>query len=193
MSWLEERVSRRSVAPLLALPEALRGAQISKLPSGGIQDVVTEYLKDFWNQASQGIAPVFIGRARQGKTFAAACIAREANRQGFVEVEWMNGPFDSLALDMQKYTIETTRRVKRLSVVDLLVIDDFFEVRSTYGTELLISLASERFANLRPTIWTGNLVLQQEDAAWSEVAQRFGVGFSRRLRDGGKNYTLVIT
>ena len=190
--WLVERVQRRFGAPALALPARFADARLSRVRNDDVRACATEYLDAFWEKASQGLAPVLVGRAAEWKSYAAAAIARVVNLQGRVDVEWFNAPHDALVMDMAKFDARHSQRLERLVGADLLVVDDFWEVGgSGFGRDLLVAVAAERFAQRRPVLWTANVTMA-EGEEWKEIAHRYGVSFARRLKHGGAGFTVIL-
>lgn len=185
MTWLDTERTRNPHPIPVVIPERFVGAQISGIPDKTLRATSKKFLQDFYNVAAQGIAPVFLGATGQYKTFAAAAIANLTSP--VAETYWVNCPEDIGRLSLARFTPETVRTIDRWSTVPFLIMDDFAINPKGFGAEVLQIIASARFAATRPTLWTGNV-----SPDWDQITAAYGAMFSRRLRDGGRGYTVEI-
>ena len=192
MGWIEDYKATVRDVPPLVMPPRFAEACVSDIPKGDIHDVAQDYCRRFYELAPVGRAPVFFGRSREFKSFAAAAIAREVHRAHF-EVAWCSCATDVLRVEMDKWSPASRGYMRKLSEVPFLVMDDFWEIGGDgFGRALLVAVAAARYDALKPTIWTANLDVP-EGKEWSSLATRYGVSFARRLKDGGREMTVVVT
>lgn len=180
----------------LELPLRYRDVTINQLHAGPLRSVVVDYLRSVKSFVRDGLAPVFIGRARTGKTTAAALVARELDACHQLSVAWVNAPTWAGQFDRRRFEETTELQVRQWAAVDFLVMDDFSEVQpgSVMGG-VIRQLLAARFDAQRPTLWTGNILLGPGDPAqelYAEVSKRWSASFARRLQDGGERLTVVV-
>lgn len=189
MLWLE-RAKQLPSAPEITLPARFEAAQFSALPDGELKTCVQDYLHNFPTVAVEGIGCLFIGRARRYKTYAAAVIARHTNHYLHVAVEFVQCPVFVGVLDRERFAPQTAAWIERLKTVDVLVMDDFAQVpERTIAATTMMELAEYRFANLCPTIWTGNV---DGDNVLSVLADKYSPGFARRVHDASDGFRVRV-
>lgn len=179
----------------LELPERFRGAKPSEIRNDRVQSGVRRYCRDFDTLAVQGLAPAFFGRSASWKTYGACCIARWAYHRAGVEVDFVDCAATFSALELRRYDPHTAARLERLRTVPLLILDDFLLVReNTWSAEQLIALVSFRFADLLPTIYTGNLRVGDDEEGkrgWRLLHDRYAPSLARRILHGSKDLLIV--
>lgn len=184
-SWLDTVRAQQPMPRLVDLPPRYAGARFSACPEGPVKDAIARYVRDFETHAAAGIAPVFLGRARQYKSFGAALLAQHA---------WLQG-LDTAWLAARRLATEDFDAVRdllqRLERVPFVVVDDFHVLRTAHQRQALEALLSARFDALRPTVFTGNVPIQPKDY-WAPLDTEWGPTFTRRLRDGGRGFIVFI-
>jgi DNA replication protein DnaC len=172
--------------PPLVLPERFANATPTELPEA-LRYWVRLYLTHFWERADQGIAPAFLGKARQWKTYAAAVIARWVHYNR-VDTEWVECGPEFTRLDSLFFEEEGRRQIDHLSTVPFLVLDDFTQVPAgTRAAQLMAAVAQARFSAALPTLWTGNRALPNNDA-YLALVKDYGACLTRRILDGSQGY-----
>lgn len=191
MGWMEDYRARTRNAPPASIPDRFAAAHVGGIPNATLAQVVMDYCKGFHAYAADGRAPVFFGRSREYKSYSAAVIVKEVARAGFATL-WCPCARDILRLEMDKWSESSRLYVRKLQEVPFLVMDDFWEVGGDgFGRNVLVSVAGARYDAQKPTLWTANLSVESGDE-WVGVVQRYGASFARRLRDGGREFTVVI-
>jgi len=193
MSWLQTAKDLVPCPRPLVLPERFKQAKLSDLPEGTLKDTAQDYLKQFLVKAEQGIAPLFIGRARTWKTYAASVIANAVRYEAGLEVGFVECPVELNALERVRFTTGTDQRIAEYQSVPFLVLDDFAEVRQgTYGEQVLLEIVSARHARMKPTLFTGNIQLATGSNQFAPLVARFGPMFARRVADGSEGFRVAI-
>lgn len=193
MSWLDDEITVGLSE--LDLPLRFEAADLSGIPKdSAIKQCTMAYLTKFWDVAPQGIGCLFLGRARQYKTYASAAIARRIHRAGITSLFVQCGVHIA-HLDRNRFSNATTRTIQYWNTVPFLVMDDFTQVpEKTFGASVLLEVAESRFSNQRPTLWTGNV--GPVGGEWNDVvevmARMYGAGFSRRVYDGTEGFRVRI-
>jgi len=191
-TWLDEVVATNPVPPALVLPLRYATAEFEALPEGAVRDVTRRYLLEFYDAAPAGHAPLFLGAAREWKTYAAAVIARAAAAVG-VETVFVSVPDEMLRLETQRFTAATQATLDRWMRVPLLVLDDAFRPEpGSWAMNTLIAVFGARFNALRPTLLTGNLALPADVPVFEAVGLRYGPLFARRLEDASVGFRVLI-
>lgn len=189
MSWLD-RARQFPVAPVLTLPARFAEAKFSDLPAGELKVCTEEYLARFADVAIQGIGCLFLGRARRYKTYATAVIVRSVNHYLHVDAEFVQCPILVGILDRERFAPTTATLVERIKSADLVVMDDFAQVPAqTVAATTMMEIAEHRFANLRPTLWTGNV---DGDNVLNVLADRYSPGFARRVHDASEGFRVRV-
>ena len=138
----------------------------------------------FWRYAAEGKAPVFLGKTQQWKTYAAAVILKSIHVNLTVRTMFVGCPTYFARLERDRFSENTQRHVKRMTRIPFLVMDDFADVRAkTFGSDLLIEVASARHYQQLPTLWTGNI-------AGKDIKEKYGANFARRMQEGSEGLAL---
>jgi DNA replication protein DnaC len=173
------------------LPGRYADKRLTDLLPGDLKQCATEYVDAFLERAGAGVAPLFLGRARTGKTTAAAAILRSVTQVYHVGALFCSVPSDFPRLEMTKYRPETEAEIRRLQEIPFLVLDDIGVVDpGTYGHQLLSRLVVDRFDALRPTLMTGNLTLPI-GGEWERIAGLYGPLLARRLQECATGFTVL--
>jgi len=176
----------------LDLPRGLETATYEQLPKSRIKQVTRDYLTRFGEVATQGIAPLFIGRAGTYKTRASAVIARAVFERGNLAVEFVDCTMALLELDMNKYGKGTLGVIERWKRVPFLVMDDFAQVKPTsFGAEIIRGILATRYNALLPTLWTANVALPA-DEEFDRLGELYGAQFGRRLKERSEGFRVFI-
>lgn len=176
--------------PPLGLPERFARASITELPPS-LNHAVRHYVTDFWNLAERGVAPAFMGKARQWKTYAAACVSRWVYHNR-VDVSWVECGPEFTRLDSLFFEDEGRRRIDQLCTAPFLVLDDFTQVPAgTRTAQLLNTVAQARFSATLPTLWTGNRLLNNNDAIIA-LSKDYGACLTRRILDGSTGFRVDV-
>lgn len=113
--------------------------------------ICERYAEKFPQMLRKNRGLLLFGSVGTGKTFAAACIANELLKSGYLVimtslVKLIDGSTDDL--------------VYRMRDIDLLILDDLGAERSTdYGLERVYSMTDARYRSGKPVIYTTNLPL----------------------------------
>jgi DNA replication protein DnaC len=178
--------------PPLALPERYRTAQLRQIGQADIAAVTILYCEQFREAAAHGLAPVFLGRVRTWKTYAAAAIARYVWHHERVAVDFVACPAEFTRFERRRFDPATDQELARLAATPFVVLDDFPLVApNSYAAQLLVELVTRRFDATLPTLFTGNILMAPDDT--SEVDARYGPQFGRRLYEMGRGYVVVVT
>jgi hypothetical protein len=192
MNWLEQA---RKTDPLfqakLELPERFRSASLAGIEQADVAGVVAAYAKVFSKVAVQGIAPLFLGRARTWKSYGSAALVRHLWQRERIDVGWCCCASELPRLDRLRTDRDTTKRIEWLCRVPFLVMDDFNLVRpDSWAALILQEIGVRRFDGLRPTLYTGNAVISKDDN--SAIEKAYGPALARRIVDGSEGFRLVI-
>lgn len=182
----------RYPAPTVQLPKRFAAPRWADLPTGPFRDATERYLRGFEAFFAKGQAPVFLGRAREYKTYALALLSLDLVGHYRIPVEWVNVPAQIAACERDRYSAATQQRVEHWQTCPFLVLDDFAtQVPGQYGANLLVALASARFDAMLPTAWSGN-VAPGTTTPWQTLLP-WGPTFCRRLHDTGKGLTVFVS
>lgn len=174
------------LAPL-ALPRRFAGALLADITSGPIVSLAARYMSAWDVVAARGLAPALCGVGGQWKTYCAAALTRWVYAQGY-DCEFVQCAAELPALERARFAHSTATRLDALATVPWLVLDDFAVVRDgSYAADVLTELAERRYADLRPTMYTGNTSLETQ-----ALGSRFGVCFARRFEVGSEGYRLML-
>lgn len=180
----DRRVWHASFLPPLELPDRFVQAAPKGINNAAIQAAVVRYLDEFWDAAERGIAPVFLGRAGQYKTFGAAVIARWVQFQR-LPVKFVKCGQFFMDLDAGFYGAAGLKPYKEAAEVPFLVLDDFTQVKTgTRGAELMANLLDHRFSAMLPTVLTGNVRGNNPTHCMQLVSDLYRPDFARRLLHG---------
>lgn len=192
MKFQERVVWHSSFLPPLNIPERFMSATPAGITHEGVHAAVERYVANFWEEADRGIAPVFVGRAGQYKTYGACVIARYVQYQRIPTTFVQCGPFFT-ALDAAFYSKNGMQPYTEAVNVAFLVLDDFTQVKSgTRPAELLGNLLGERFAAGLPTVVTGNIRGRDRNHGLGLIGEQYRPDFARRLLHGAGSYYVMV-
>lgn len=192
MNWINQQ--RRADPCQLRphnIPPRFLNLKLAEIQHAGLRSVVEKYLLNVDEAAGQGIAPLFLGKAGEMKTFAAALIGQRLYERCLVQIEFVQCAARLPQLERQRFNPETQGYLERIAKVPFLIMDDFAQVKpGTWAADFCVEIAERRYGTRQPTLWTANLSITKNDT--SQLTNHFGVGFARRVIEGGKGYTVVI-
>ena len=166
-----------------------------------IRTLIDRYLQGFAGYFAEGRAPLLLGNSGLGKSRAAAAIlnAVRIGSKGRYSTSWapaseaMNLLLD--AKDMRNTSMYALT-YRTLMESDLLVLDDFTTLRDAPRLKEYFWIVTEaRYNNNKPTIFTANFTIKMDDDIedfWHNVGTHFNTPFVRRLKEVGKELTLII-
>ena len=76
-----------------------------------------------------------------------------------------------------------------------LVLDDVLSLKAdSYGMEVITAVASSRFSEMRPTLFTGNIDAESGESGevFAKISANYGSLLARRIQDGGRGYTAFV-
>lgn len=174
------------------VPARFQDAHPEGIPDDFLRGIVRRYLREFWTVAPHGIAPVFVGKARAYKSYAAAVIGRWVANAADVETWWIDCGNDLHQMERDRYGDEVGKQIAWLKRVPFLVMDDFTNVREkTWAADLLVEITTARWNDMRPTLFTGNVLLGKEDL--TRLASLYGTCLARRVYDGADGFRYVVS
>lgn len=174
------------------IPRRFLGVKLEEIKQVALNGCVRKYLTDVGTVGLEGIAPLFLGKAGEMKTFAAACIAERLYTRALVQVEFVQCAARLPQLERLRFSPDTQAYLERLARTSFLVMDDFAQVRpGSWAADFCVEIAERRYGEKRPTLWTANIdgVTKQNRAPLENV---FGVGFGRRVFEGAEGYRVII-
>jgi DNA replication protein DnaC len=192
VSWINDRRATHPVPPALVLPQRYAAAEYAAIPEGDLKAAVRDYATQFHTVAADGTGCLFIGRARTYKTYSAAVLARLVHERAQLDVKFVQCAVLAALIERNRFGADTGAEIRAITDTSFVVMDDFAQVPpNTYGASVLMEIAEARFANCRPTIWTGNVNATGADMLKS-VANLYGAGFARRLFDGSEGFRVRV-
>lgn len=189
MTGAELRNARIAGASVKHLPSRYASARFGTLKEGSplLAEIVTDYLADFWNKASAGIAPAFVGTTESYKTYASAVLVK-AVAGAKLPVEWL--ACGVVLTGMSPWQVREAQQFGVWFSCPFLVLDDITTLRpGSPAIDVLQAIVLSRFDNQLPTVWTANLPAKGMDAA---LAEHFGVSTARRLLEGSDSFRGVV-
>lgn len=192
MTWLHRKQERYvEFLDPLQLPLRFANPKLELLPVPKLREKAVAYVKDFLDVGATGIAPLFVGNAGTGKTFAAALVAKAIYHRYRVNVEWVNASGDFTKIDRAYYAPEGHAALERMKQAPLLILDDLAQLapgsrQMTFALEVI----THRFDNLSPTLVTANLAVKGKDPA-DVFDAHFGVCMGRRLLEASEGFRVL--
>lgn len=192
-NWLyEQRAWTASQLHPLQLPRRFAEATLATIEEPTIAETASRYCQQFWDVAPNGIAPVFLGKARTWKTYAACAVLRVVQSRGQLQGHFLQCAVDFPQADLKRYAPETEARIREWHRVPFLVVDDFACIPSnSWAATQLVALAEARFAACLPTLYTANVLIGRDDV--KQVSANYGTVFARRLYDASAGFRVVIS
>jgi DNA replication protein DnaC len=177
------------------VPPRFADAHPAGLPIPELRAVVVAYLADFDRQAALGVAPAFFGKARTFKTYAACVIGRWVAADpdgGRLEAHFIDAGSRLHELERARYDAGTRDYLAWVKRVPFLILDDITNVRDrSWAADLMVEIATERFNDLRPTLYTGNSTFSADDL--KRLADLYGTCLARRIFDGAQGFRFVVS
>jgi DNA replication protein DnaC len=177
------------------IPEQFSDAVVDVIPHKTLRECVLRYGKHFWEDASRGFAPLFLGAPGVYKSFAAAALSRVLHLRACVPVAWCDVPVGLNALERRRFDRATDEQIDRWKHAPWLVMDDFaMAKRDTWQHGVLTEVALARFDLGRPTCWTGNIEVEvpTPQAVEDALKASAGVQLARRILERSDGYRVYV-
>jgi DNA replication protein DnaC len=177
------------------VPEQFSDAVVDVIPHKTLRDCVLKYGQQFWQQASRGFAPLFLGAPGVYKSFAAAALSRVLHERACVPIAWCDVPVGLNAMERRRFDRATDEQIERWKQVPWLVLDDFaMAKKDSWQHGVLTEVAMARFDLGRPTCWTGNIEVTSPSPQAVEEALRenAGVQLARRILERSENFRVYV-
>lgn len=114
-------------------------------------EICRRYAEKFPQMLEDNRGLLLFGGVGTGKTFAAACIANAL----------MDRNYSAVMVSLVTLIDGADELIRRMSEIDLLILDDLGAERSTdYGFERIYAVADARYRSEKPVIYTSNLPLE---------------------------------
>ena len=178
-----------------AVPEQFSNAVIDVVPHRTLKECVLRYGREFWQAASRGFAPLFLGAPAVYKSFAAAALTKALHERALVRGEWCDVPITLNQLERRRFDRSTDAQIDRWKQAAWLVMDDFAMARQdTWQHGVMTEIAMSRFDTGRPTCWTGNVEVEQATPEKVEEALKrlAGVQLARRILERSEGYRVYV-
>lgn len=191
MTWLDDELARNPVPVRPKIPARYADASIRMIPeSHPLRQLSWRYLTEFADHAAKGIAPVYLGPTGEYKTYSAAVIAGLVGAR--VGTQFVSVPETFTLLDLDRHSAATRDTLQGVMRIPFLVLDDFFWVaKGSWAAQTLEAILAARFAECRPTLITGNLVLPAGQE-FEALSSQYSPLLARRLRDAGGPFVALL-
>lgn len=191
-NWLAAYVQPHvSLLPPLELPRRYAEAKLDEIPYPALVKALKKYGDAFWTAAPKGIAPFFVGAAGTYKSYSAALLASSIREVYRIPVGWCNCAAELVQLDRRQFDKASEARIDFLKSVPFLVMDDFTQVKQgSRQLDIMIEIGTERFDQLLPTLWTGNISLSKDNT--KELDDAVGACLSRRMLETSEGFRVVV-
>lgn len=177
------------------IPSQFADATLGALPSAAIRKLLRSYGQQFWDVAGQGIAPVLLGPPATYKSYAAAVLVKQVEAAQ-LKAAWCTVPVQLTELERKRYEPKTDACITAWKRVPFLVLDDFGMIRvGSWQHDILCEIAMARFEARRPTVWTGNVLVQEGEARPNPralIEQHLGIQLARRLFERSEGFRLYV-
>jgi DNA replication protein DnaC len=194
-AWLQEEVTTNPAAlGPSPVPAQFDGAEFGIIPHKGLKSVLSKYGKDFWTAAEAGFAPVLLGPVGTFKSFGAAITSHRIRLAG-LRTGWCTVPIDLTEMERKRYDSRTDERIRDWKRVPFLVMDDFGMVKvGSWQYDVMVEIAMERFNTRRPTLWTGNVLVNKPsaEALRQTMTDMLGAQLTRRILERSEGYRIYI-
>lgn len=198
-NWLLEAIEP---APSLVgpneIPSQFAEATLSGIKPVRVRTLVSTYGQQFWEVAALGVAPLLVGSPGTYKSYAAAVLGRQVQDVAQVSVGWCTVPVALTQLERKRYDARTDEQIERWKTVPFLVLDDFAMARvGSWQYDVMVEIMMARFDGLKPTLYTGNVLVSDPKQQLREEMQRLlGVQVTRRVferSEGFRQYVGAVT
>ena len=190
MTWINDQRGLTTAPASSVLPLRFAEAELSKVPHPTCRAVADEYLKAFWEAASQGLAPALLGRTRTWKSYTAAAILRRVVDTAQIPSAFVECLSDVALLD--RFHEKDQLTIRKWQRVGFLVLDDVLSLKAdTYGMDVVKAVVSSRFSAMRPTLITGNIDAESGEV-FAKISANYGALLARRIQDGSRGYTALL-
>lgn len=195
-TWLSKEVQPTTelVGPS-PIPEQFTNATLEAVPHAGLKRVVRAYGSAFWEEASRGMAPVFLGPVGTFKSHCAALLSRQIRDLAKIRTGWCTVPIDLTRLERKRYDQATDELIEHWKSVPFLVFDDFGMVKvGGWQYDVMVEIAMHRFETCRPTLWTGNVLVgvASPEALKQTMVEMMGAQLTRRVFERSEGYRIYI-
>lgn len=177
------------------IPAQFDHAKFNAIPHAGLRGVVRQYGGDFWQAAESGLAPVFLGPVGTFKSHSAALLSRQIRDVARVRTGWCTVPVDLTAMERKRFAPATDEQIQAWKDVPFMVMDDFGMVKvGSWQYDVMVEIAMHRFEQARPTLWTGNILVQKPgpDAIRQTMTDMLGAQLTRRVLERSEGYRIYI-
>jgi DNA replication protein DnaC len=189
-NWLEEQVKPKQVLGPNEIPRRYQEVTLDIVTHPSLVKAARKYGAEFWDAAPRGLAPLFLGGAGEYKTVTAAVIAQKVRNAG-IEVVWVNCAGEFTKFDREAFDPDTKKRLEKIKTTPFLVLDDFAQIPT--GSRMintLVEIGTQRYDNMLPTLYTGNLVISKGDT--SKLAAHVGACLERRMLDASEGFRVFV-
>lgn len=190
------------MATMGEIPKRFEDASYKDWEEGSVvRTLLDRYIGDFAEYHNKGMGPLFLGNSGLGKSRAAAALlnAVDQGSGGRYTTAWLpvtqtlNTLLDSRDMHERGYY---NRVYRMLTQTDLIVFDDFTTLRGAPRLkEYFWMFVEARYSDCLPTIFTANFTIKAEEDVedfWHNIATHFNAPFVRRLKELGKELTLIV-
>jgi len=177
------------------IPDQFATATVDVVPDQ-LRSCVLAYGKAFWQAASDGKAPLFLGNPARYKSYSAAALARALHERACIHVDWCDVPVTLNQLERNRFDRATDERIDRWKQVPFLVMDDFGMAKlESWQGGVLAEIGMFRFDRGFPTCWTGNVAIDGAVSAQSideALRRHVGVQLARRIMERSEGYRVYV-
>lgn len=178
------------------IPEQFADASIDVVPHRTLKDCVLRYGKEFWQAASKGLGPLFLGPPALYKSYAAAALARALHERACIHVAWCDIPITLNAMERRRFDKTTDEQIDRWKQVPFLVMDDFGMAKvDSWQYGVMAEIGMSRFDTGRPTCWTGNVEIDgppTADKVNEALRATAGVQLARRIMERSEGFRVYV-
>lgn len=177
-----------------SVPAQFADVTLDGLHNPGLRSLVRTYGQRFWEVAEQGIAPLLIGPPATYKSYAAALLTKQIHQSAKVPTAWCTVPVDLTRIERKRYQPETDALIDRWKTIPFLVLDDFAMIRpNSWQFDVLLEIAMGRFEMRRPTMWTGNVLLKDDETdPWPQIERLLGIQLLRRMTERSTGFRRYV-
>lgn len=194
-NWLLDAAEphQNLVGPLV-LPPQFAEARLEEIPHPKLREQVREYGRQFWELAPHGIAPVWLGPPATYKSYSAAVLCKAMHSQG-IKTAWATVPVKLTELERKRYDGTADQVLTHWKQVPFLVLDDFAMVRmNSWQHDALVEVAMARFESQKPTLWTGNVFVEEGTVPKLSalLEQAVGAQLTRRMLERSEGFRYYV-
>lgn len=194
-NWLLDAAEpHQNLVGPLALPPQFAEARLEDIPYAKLREQVREYGRQFWELAPRGIAPVWLGPPATYKSFSAAVLCKAMHAQG-IKTAWVTVPVKLTEFERKRYDGTADQALTHWKQVPFLVFDDFAMVRlNSWQHDALVEVAMARFESQKPTLWTGNVFVEEGTTPKLSalLEQAVGAQLTRRMLERSEGFRYYV-